>query len=411
VTLPRRRSVQAVVVGARFVVPPQPNPYHSGSTFTGDDHDAWFCANHSAYVVQGRNPSRALLDRRNLLHMSRSEGDREIWRCFEAFRRGPQPRRSNAAAQPPRDRRMPGRGPCAAPTARSQLPASADGQDGSTSDAVCCADSELEEARLDLSAPRTGVLRPERAHADPAATRPPAGGALPRASTAAAVGAGDADDAAALAAAAVGAGDADDAAALAAEFASLSAGEGGAADDTPPAAGGGAPRAAAHAVRAGEEVEAPAQRGAAGEGTGGDAGGARVGGADRAAGEHAAVQWEMEQTPEALALKVRVPRRPGVAAAPKEFVPACCPCCAAPGLVRAPRARLAEPAAGACAGLGGRGVRAGAGRRDIGAVCRNPTATPLGSSGAAPRADAGAARAGCCAPLLTARRSIAGSSR
>jgi hypothetical protein len=91
VTLPRRRSVQALVVGARFVVPPQPNPYHSGSTFTGDDHDAWFCANHSAYVVQGRNPSRALLDRRDLLHMSRSEGDREIWMCFEVFRRGPQP--------------------------------------------------------------------------------------------------------------------------------------------------------------------------------------------------------------------------------------------------------------------------------------------------------------------------------
>ena len=71
-TLPRRRSVQAVVVGARFVVPPQPNPYHSGSTFTGDDHDAWFCANHSAYVVQGRNPSRALLDLLGPIHAALS---------------------------------------------------------------------------------------------------------------------------------------------------------------------------------------------------------------------------------------------------------------------------------------------------------------------------------------------------
>jgi len=186
---------------------------------------------------------------------------------------------------------------------------------------VCCADPELEEARLDLSAPRTGVLRPERAHADPAATRPPAGGALPRASTAAAVGADEADDAAALAALA---------AEFDREFASLSAGEGGAADDTLPAAGGGAPRAAAHAMRAGEEAEAPAQRGASGEGTGGDAGGARVGGADHAAGEHAAVQWEMEQTPEAVAVKVRVPRRPGVAAA----LPRICAWC--PRVVRAP---------------------------------------------------------------------------
>lgn len=51
-------AIQANLIGSRFLVPPQLNPYHAGSTFQGEGDGSWFCANHSAYITCGFDPAR-----------------------------------------------------------------------------------------------------------------------------------------------------------------------------------------------------------------------------------------------------------------------------------------------------------------------------------------------------------------